>query len=74
MARRGMLVKICRYVLLPYQELIGATAQNQTIQRMFAVTLFAARYVEFQPTQINGTEACVRFELYGCAYGMFLYS
>ena len=53
---------------------MGATVENQTIHRMFVATPFTARYVEFRPTQINGTEACVRFELYGCAYGMFLYS
>ena len=39
---------------------------------MFVTKPFSARYIEFRPTQINsgGNDACVRFELYGCAYGM----
>ena len=37
---------------------------------MFDTKPFAARYVEFRPTDIAGLDACGRFELYGCAYGM----
>ena len=60
--------------LLFCQELTGATGQRQTIHRMFSTKPFAARYVEFRPTQINsgGNDACVRFELYGCSYGIYL--
>jgi len=50
------------------EDFDGATGQSQTIVRMFNTKPFAARYFEFRPTQFNGNDVCVRFELYGCVY------
>eukprot|EP00112_Aurelia_sp_Birch-Aquarium-sp1_P008512 Seg194.3_Seg194.2 transcript_id=Seg194.3_Seg194.2/GoldUCD/mRNA.D3Y31 product="Coagulation factor VIII" protein_id=Seg194.3_Seg194.2/GoldUCD/D3Y31 len=48
----------------------GANAQNQKKDNLFLSKPFAARYVEFRPTEKNGGggDTCARFELYGCSY------